>query len=387
MLKRRVFFFFIILFPLFLAAQDSIRYHFSHGPYLQGTDANSTYIYFVTSNDGLSHIEIRKGNEENIRKFYSYIDGLKETGKMNKIKISGLEPNTVYQYRMVSKEIAQFAPYYIKYGDSIVSDWYKFKTFDPASKKTVFAVVNDIHDKADKYEKLLSYVPLEQADIVFMNGDMVNSFYKPDQLFTSFIDVSVKQFATEKPFALVRGNHETRGPLARQIQDFILKPNGTFYGLYMLGETAVLMLDCGEDKFDHHKEYHGATAFDQYREKQAIWLKDIVKTKDFRNAKRRIVVMHIPPFYNRKELPDRPGSHSLNEVNRLFMPILNNAKIDFMVCGHTHRHAFLDTKKGENDFPLLINDNNSIVWFESTEKDVKVKVINEKGEETFNRVF
>lgn len=379
----------IVLFlSLFLSAQDSIQYKFTHGPYLQGTNATSTYIYFTTSAKGLSHIEIRKENSNETHKHYAYTDGLIEIDTISKIKITGLQPNTFYEYRMISKEVARFAPYHIKYGDSITSDWYRFKTFDPQAKKASFVIVNDIHDKSEKYKQLLSYVPLDKADMVFMNGDMVNSFCETDQLFTSFIDVSVEKFATEKPFAMVRGNHETRGPLARALKDYVLRPNGTFYGLYMLGETAILMLDSGEDKFDHHNEYYGATAFDRYREEQAIWLKEIVQTAEFRNAKRRIVIMHIPPFSSSENPnPARPGSHSLNEVNRLFMPTLNDVNIDFMFCGHTHRHAFLNIEKGRNNFPFLINDNNSIIWVESSQEAIKVKVINEAGEETFNRVF
>lgn len=387
MWKKTILSFTILCFSLFLSAQKNTQFKFTHGPYLQGTTANSTYIYFTTSNKGLSHIEIRKENNPEIQKYYAYNDGLIEIDTISKIKITELDPNTTYEYRLISKEVARFAPYSIKYGDSIASDWYKFKTLDPKAKKATFAIVNDMHDQAAKYEQLLSYVPLEKSDMVFFNGDMVNSFYNRNQLFTSYIDVSVEKFATEKPFAMVRGNHETRGPLARQLKNFILEPEGKLYSLYMLGETAVLMLDSGEDKYDHHHEYYGATAFDRYREEQAEWLKEIVKTKEFRNAKRRIVIVHIPPFYNREKLPDRPGSHSLNEVNRLFMPILNNAKVDIMFCGHTHRHSFLDVKKGENNFPILINDNNSIIWVESTSADLKVKVTNKEGEETFNRTF
>lgn len=385
--KRLLILTFILSFSSFLTAQDSISHSFDHGPYLQRTGQNENYIYFTTSNEGLSWIEVRKANGNEIQKHYSATGGLIATGKINKIKIPGLEVNSDYEYRMISKEIVKFAPYYIQYGDSITSGWYRFTTANPNTPKATFAVVNDIHDKADKYSQLLSNVPLDRADMVFMNGDMVNSFYKPDQLFTSFIDVSVEKFATKKPFVLARGNHETRGPLARQLHNFILRPNSNFYDLYMLGETAVLILDSGEDKYDHHREYHGATAFDNYREEQAVWLKEIVKNKQFRKAKRRIVIVHIPPFYNREKLPERPGSHSLNEINRLFMPILNNAKVDIMFCGHTHQHAYLETMKGQNNFPILINDNNSIVWVESTAQELKVKVISENGEETFNRIL
>ncbi|NDV45575.1 hypothetical protein D0T49_00715 [Paludibacter sp. 221] len=369
------------------------KYVFNHGPYLQGTTDTGTYVYFTTSSKGFSYVELRKQGSENVQKYCAYNDGLIEAyNTMNTIEITGLTPNTSYEYRLVSKEITKFQPYTLAYGDSIASGWYHFKTVDNRAKKSAFVVVNDMHDNSEKYKKLLSHVPLKDADAVFLNGDIMTYFYKPEQPFTSFIDVSVDEFATEKPFIITRGNHETRGPLARRLKEYVLRPDGKYYGLYMYGETAVLVLDSGEDKYDHHREYYGITAFDQYREEQAEWLKKVVLTDEFVNARKRIVIIHIPPFGGHPvnvdtTKPPRPGAHSLSEVNRLFMPVLNNSNIDIMFSGHTHRHALIETGEYDNTFPIVINDNKSILWVESTPRKIHVKIFNEEGEMMLNRSF
>lgn len=101
-------------------------------------------------------------------------------------------------------------------------------------------------------------------------------------------------FASAVPFELVRGNHETRGDMARVFPSFFPKRNGKIYGSYSLGDIMVIMLDSGEDKAGSHPVYAGLTDFDAYRTEQAEWLKQLVKSKEFRKAKYKIVVSHFP---------------------------------------------------------------------------------------------
>lgn len=57
-------------------------------------------------------------------------------------------------------------------------------------------------------------------------------------------------FATSTPFELVRGNHETRGKMARIYPKLFPKKNGKIYGSYRIGDIMIVMIDCGEDKPD-----------------------------------------------------------------------------------------------------------------------------------------
>ncbi|NDV47290.1 phosphoesterase [Paludibacter sp. 221] len=371
-------------------AQDS--YNFNHGPYLQGLTEKEVSIYFTTSAKGFSHIELRNGENGDITKHYTYVNGLVQANNtMNTIKIDGLEPDTKYEYRLISKEMTDFQPYKVTYGDSISSEWYQFKTFNPKAKSASFIATSDIHDDAKKYSDLLSYLPVDKAEIVFLLGDIMSYFHKPDQPYTSFIDVSVDKFATEKPFVIVRGNHETRGHLAREYDNFVYRQDGHYYGVYTLGNTVVVMLDSGEDKPDTHPVYAGITAFDQYRAEQVEWLKEVVKSKEYKSAKHRIVMVHIPPLSknrkNQAEKIQRDTDHGTQQMNDLFMPILNKAKVDLMISGHTHRHFILEEEKGVNNFPILVNDNKSASFVTVDDNGIHVKTVNNKGETTLERTF
>ena len=57
----------------------------------------------------------------------------------------------------------------------------------------------------------------------------------------------------------------------------------------------IVMIDCGEDKPDTIPAYAGLLDFDNYRSEQATWLKELVKTKEFKKAKYRIVISHYTP--------------------------------------------------------------------------------------------
>lgn len=383
---------FIISFVAFvccfqLTAQDG--YRFDHGPYLQGLTSGEVYIYFTTSSEGFSRVELRKKGENGVRTFVTVDDGLVEAyNTKNAVRLDRLKPASEYEYRLLSKEMVEFRPYKVTYGEEIASPWFSFTTPDPSAKNCSFIAMSDIHADTAKYRKLLSLMPVASAESVFLIGDIISYFDVPDRPYTGFIDVSVDEFATEKPFVIVRGNHETRGKLARTYGDYVHRSGGHYYGTYMLGDTFIVMLDSGEDKADRHYVYAGITDFDSYRREQAEWLKGVVKTKEFRKAARRIVMVHIPPLLKSVEWGDKGDvAHGPREVDELFMPILNNAKIDLMICGHTHREFLVETNKGVNNFPIVVNDNRSASAVKCSSDGVHVRTVNTDGEVTLDRIF
>lgn len=134
-------------------------------------------------------------------------------------------------------------------------------------------------------------------------------------------------FASSVPFELVRGNHETRGNMARVFPSFFPKKDGKIYGSYLLGDVMVVMLDSGEDKLESHWAYAGLTDYDAYRTEQAEWLAQVVKSKVYKRAKYRIVISHFPLIVD-EESKQKKVFYGWQDACDKFLPILNEAKVD-----------------------------------------------------------
>lgn len=382
----------IILLATLLCATAawSQDFGFNHGPYLQGLTDNAMSVFFTTRDRSFSYVQLQREGSSEIKTCYSVTDGLRKAyDTLWQVRIDGLTADTRYRYRIISKQMRGFKPYKVTFGDSIASDWFDFRTLDPRRRTLSFVVVNDIHNDSVKFDELLSVVPSDSADMVFVVGDAVSSCTEASDAYDSFIDVAVRRFATHKPFAVVRGNHETRGPLARSYSDCVYRPDGHYYALYMAGTTAIVMLDAGEDKPDTAPVYAGLTDFDNYRREQAEWLAGVVASHEFRRAEHRIVLCHIPPFDTTDGKHDSANGemHGSAGVASLFMPILNRAHIDLMISGHLHKRMFAEVGTVGNTFPIVVNDNRSAVCVEVAPEGIDLRIVDRVGNHTFNARF
>lgn len=375
-MKGQLFTIFLFLSIMVGTAQN--KYSIVHGPYLQEVTTNGATFIFLTSDKSFSTIELRKDGSDSSKEYFHTQYGLKDAyDTFHSIRIEELEPATSYQYRIRSKEIRSFEPYKVTFGDSITSQWYTFKTVDPKAKGASIFVASDIHNNAEMLEQLLRLCDYKTCDAFFYAGDIMNYMANEKTPFSAFIDTSVKLFATSTPFELVRGNHETRGKLARVYPHFFPKKDGKVYGSYLLGDIMVVMIDCGEDKPDDYWVYAGLTDFDNYRTEQARWLKELVKTTEFKKAKYRIVISHFPMIkgvYDFKEL-----SHGMDDLSDKCLPILNKAKIDLMVSGHTHKFAFHEKNEGGNNFPIMVGSNQSAARLDISDGKIRIKAVDRKG--------
>ena len=377
------------------AQNNTEAYTINHGPYLQGVTYDGATVVFTTSHKGFSKVELRKKGSSESRICDSREDGLiMADNTHNVINLDGLEPATEYEYRIVSTRVLNFQPYKVTFGEEIKSEWYSFSTFDPKAEEFTFGVMNDIHDDSKKCGELLDLLPMDEVGMIFYNGDILSHYSEQGQPFSSFIDVSVEKFAKHKPFAVVRGNHETRGHLARTYDEFIHNTReGKYYGVYYFGDTAVVMLDSGEDKLDTHEVYAGFIAFDEYRLEQVEWLKQVIKSKEFRKAKHHIILLHIPPAVEAMKAQDEKGVQSMLDWHgnahwgEILFPVLAKTKIDVMISAHMHRQMFFAEQKGVHNFPIVVNDNNSSMLVRSNAEGVSVKITNRKGEVTFEEQF
>lgn len=375
-MKKIVFCFLGLLAVLYTASAQS--YTFNHGPYLQELSEHAVTFVFTTSDKGFSWVEVKPDGGE-AERHYTVRNGLRDAyNTFNVIRVENLRPDTRYQYRLCSKQIADFQPYKVTFGDSIVSPWRRFSTPDPKATACSFIALSDMHQQPDKLGRLLNQAGVGSADMIFYVGDMMNYYDNEETPFRSFIDKSVELFASEKPFVLVRGNHETRGNMAREYARYVPKSSGKYYGAYRVGDIMFIVLDCGEDKPDDFWVYAGLTDFDGYRTEQAAWFGELTRTKAYKSAKWRIVMNHFPPLSHMES--DNPERHGIQDITDKFLPLYNQAKIDLMISGHTHAYEFMSPDKYDRlTFPVIVNSTESVARIDIDGRTLKAKVTDTGG--------
>ena len=340
-------------FLLTVSVAAAAPYGFSHGPYLQELTPTGVTFVFTTSDKGFSWVELRSPEGE-ITRHYAVKDGLRDAyNTFCTIRTDSLRPATAYDYRLCSKRIDDFQPYRVTFGDSIVSRWYAFRTPDPRSEECSFVALSDMHGDSAKLARLLALAGVESADRIFYVGDMMNYYDDEAVPFRGFIDKSVELFASERPFVLVRGNHETRGNKAREYARYAPSTNGTFYGAFREGDVMFVVLDCGEDKPDDFPVYAGLNDFDSYRSEQARWFAELIRSKEYRTARWHVVMNHFPPVSRMK--PDHPERHGVQQITDEFLPLFNRASIDLMVSGHTHRYELIQPTEEKLRVPMIVD--------------------------------
>ena len=350
-----------------------------HGPYLQNMGTDEVTVVWMSDKPSVGWVELAPDDDTNFYaterpRFYDAINGVKNTSTIHSVKLKGLKPGTRYRYRVFAQEVLSHIGHRIIYGYYASTDVYgkkplTFKTNDPANPSVSFVMVNDIHGKNDLLEGLISQCDMKKTDFVLFNGDMVSVFNEENHIFDGFMDKATQLFASETPMYYTRGNHETRGAFATEFQRYFSPKENRIYYTFRQGPVCFVILDTGEDKPDTDIEYGGITVYDEYRTEQAAWLREVLNSKEYREAPFKVIVAHIPPL---------GGWHGNLEVENKFMPLLRDAKPDLMLCGHLHKfiHQKADTK---TPFPIVINSNKAVLKVNAAPGKMDVQVIDVDG--------
>lgn len=347
------------------------------GPYLQTNFGNSISILWITSKDSSSWVEYGESPDQLDKKAYGKSEfGFKPAGRLNCVKINQLKPGVTYHYKIGSKEIKDFQPYKLTYGDTIYGATESFLNSDIAKDEVSFVMLNDIHDRPKSIAHLLDLDKGNSRDFIFFNGDVFDYQSDEQQIITNMLQPCVDSFAKKTPFVYVRGNHETRGKFARDFPAYFDHVGNT---AFTLGPVRFVILDTGEDKEDAHPVYAGIVDFDEYREGQAAWLEEEINRKEFKNAAFRVVMMHIPPRYS-------GDAHGPVHCTELFEPIMNRGKVDLVLSGHTHKYMVHQPDKKLNNYPIIIGGGpkdgfRTLTKVNATKKKLQVSMIDDSGKE------
>lgn len=347
----------------------------THGPYLQAPSQSGITVVWVTNRNCVSKVEYGTAadalGETAVSRHHGLID---VNTTLHSVVLSGLKAGTAYYYHVVSTEIVDYKPYKTVYGGMVRSKVARFTTLDERKKQSSFVVLNDRHEKVPVLKKALESIRWDSIDLAFLNGDMISDPGKEEQVYKAVVDPCSSFFAASVPFVYARGNHETRGLLARRLMDWFPTDSGRYYYSISHGGVCFTMLDAGEDKADTSSEYSGLVDFEPYLKQETEWLRKEVQSDPFRKANFRVVLVHIPPTGM-----EDPKFIREKWVLQTWGPIFEKAKVDLVLSGHTHEYAETPPREGKNAFPMIIGGTETVIRGDVSEECLSVRVSNNDG--------
>ena len=344
-------------------------------PYLQNPADGGMTIMWETVIPAYSWVEYGT-DTASLQRVRLLVDGQAEFNEsIHKIRLENLKPGQRYFYRVCSQEILYYGGYHKIFGNTAVSPFYSFVTPQEDAHSFTALVFNDLHQRKYVFDPLFEQVKDVDYDFVIFNGDCIDDPKDHNQA-TGFIQVLTEAVnGSSIPTLFLRGNHEIRNAYSIGLRKHMDYVGGRTYGAFNWGDTRFVVLDCGEDKKDDHREYSGLNDFTSLRLEQVDFLKRELSSKEFRKAGKRILLHHIPIY----------GMLGGNLCEPLWRPMLDKAPFNLAINGHVHQFAYHPAGSNENNYPVIIGGGKGLetatVMVLQKEKDIlKVKVLNVKGE-------
>lgn len=346
-------------------------------PYLQNPANNGMTIMWETSIPTYSWVEY--GTDTTLlSRARLLIDGQAEFNEsIHKIRLEGLIPGQTYYYRVCSQEILQYKAYSKKFGHTAKSEFHSFTM--PATDTDSFTAVifNDLHQRSAVFQALLKQVKQIDYDFVIFNGDCIDDPINHAQATRFVKELTEGVGGNLIPTLFMRGNHEIRNAYSVGLRKHMDYVGGKTYGVFNWGDTRIVMLDCGEDKPDSTPVYYDLNDFTQLRQDQAGFLKEELKSKEFKKADKRILIHHIPLY----------GCDNL--CWDLWEPLLRKAPFHVSINAHTHKFAYHPKGTLKNNYPVVIGggnrvENATVMILEKKKGELRIKVLNADGKELLN---
>ena len=341
-------------------------------PWVQLIGTDTLAVTFLTGGAAKGTVLWRQGENEEWQKAAPEIkDGLiRANGTIQRAFIKGFDPLKPVFIKPVSEPIKKFGAYNVDFSGAKEGKEVKIKAPLSRDGRLVAGVVCDLHNQTARLLPTLKVLGDDLSLCVLLGdicdapgstGDLVNN------LATPMAALSKNGLLT----LALRGNHECRGAGARDIPEYMARPNDRYYGALTLGCARIVFLDTGEDKPKDHAEYSGLIDFDAYLQEEAEWLKKEVESAEWQTATWRVVFMHIPP----RESPEEHSYPVVENGARIFAPCLIGKGVDIAISGHEHKESFLneeEAKKYNLDFPVLIGGGGSS--FKTTDHALRFEI-------------
>ncbi|MGL1889981.1 MAG: metallophosphoesterase [Spirochaetaceae bacterium] len=343
-IKVRVLVASIFIISLYYIFVDSGSVQITSGPYFQYVDDDNFAVLWTTNKRSTGWVEYGPDEEQLSIKYMSNNGFKQANSKTHKVLLPITSDGLIL--RVGSRYIKNIFQNNVVYGNSVYSNF--ILTEDSRNDENIsFYILSDVHEREDIYKK---YLGDGDYNFLVLNGDIISSIDSEEIIIDEMLKPITEYSKGFKPFYFVRGNHETRGVLARQLPNYLALPGGRYYYTFKYGPIFAIVLDAGEDKPDTHIEYGGLVDFKGYRKEETQWLKEVAESDEYKNAEYKIVFNHVPLNMYR-ELQD--GSE-LKSTEKQWVDLLNSMDIDVAFSGHTHSSDLIEPEEEYNHFPIIV---------------------------------
>ena len=344
-------------------------------PYLQNPVGNGITVMWETTVPAYCWVEYGTDTTQ-LKRARTIVDGQVVCNNyLHKIRIDGLQPGQKYYYRVCSQEMLLYQAYKKVFGNTAQSSFSEFTLPTTDTDSFTAVVFNDLHQHTQTFRALCKQIQNVDYDFVVFNGDCVDDPVDHNQATTFISELTEGVHGDRIPTFFMRGNHEIRNAYSIGLRDHYDYVGDKTYGSFNWGDTRIVMLDCGEDKLDSHWVYYGLNDFTQLRNEQVDFLKKELSAKEFKKAKKRVLIHHIPLY----------GNDGVNLCADLWTNLLEKAPFNVSLNAHTHKYAFHPKGELGNNYPVVIGggykmDSATVMILEKKKDKLRVKVLNVKGE-------
>ena len=361
-------------------------------PHVQLLGADSVGVAWMTAVKATGRVTWSQDNWRTERIAVYGRDGLLDANSFtHKAVLNGVDLRKPIQYRIHSRRIGKFNVYGIDYAGDEVTYESSMDAPLPPNGALSWAMLNDIHDNLRIFDCFLPHLS-DVSTMCIFNGDVMEDLTHEEKFKRDFLNPFAR-VSQERcmPLWFLRGNHETRGQLARQLRDYITLPRNRYYGAVTLNGVRFVFLDTGEDKVDETPVYQGVNDFEGYIARETEWLKDEVSSQEWKSARARIAVQHIPP-----QLSDGGWSPKLKRLDAL-NEVWKRANVTLMMGAHLHWWGWFDAWSGR-PYPLVVgggprlgnpekHDNATLTKCRLEDNRLSVKVLDQTGKAVIDKVI
>ena len=260
-------------------------------------------------------------------------------------------------YEVVTRKTIKRKAYFSEFEDE-VREAFAFAPV-PAEGDVNIYYIADVHYRFAAAEQTVSYFG-DKLHLLIANGDLGE--VETEENYLEVCEFLANAAGGCVPIVMARGNHDTRGRLAERFTDYFPGNGKKTYYAFHLAALSGVVLDCGEDKPDNHKEYggnyngaavyNGSNAFEPFRRQETQFLRSLTLPE----GRPHIAISHICPSMTAKE------AGSIFDIERDVYTAWNEELarigIDVMLTGHLHQTFVLEREDARallpNPYPVIV---------------------------------